>query len=120
MPELGLPLTPGLLEVLPTALGTGTMCVTPRMSVLVPKSASTRTQRGKWYFVTALTSNGEAANEVTLNEAVNSGPIYALTGMYDYIAITSGNVAPAGFWIDSTSDIVNQATISYFEAGTYV
>jgi hypothetical protein len=75
---------------------------------------------GKWYKVVALTSNGEAANEVTLSEPAASGPIYALTGMYDYIVIASGEIAPAGFWIDSTSDIVNQATLSHFEAGCYV
>ena len=61
----------------------------------------------------------QAANEVTLDEALPSGVIQALTGMYDYLAASAGTIAPAGFKIDSGSDIVNQAVQFYFEAGSY-
>lgn len=74
---------------------------------------------GRWATVVALTGNGEAANEVTLNEALGSGRIDMLTSMYDYYAAAAGTIAPAGFWIDSGSDIVDQAVQFYFEAGCY-
>jgi hypothetical protein len=75
---------------------------------------------GKWAAVTALSSNGEAANEVTLSEALASGHIDALTGMYDYVAIASGEIAPAGFWVDNDVPIGTQAVLCFFEAGCYV
>mgnify|MGYP000887242095 CR=1 FL=1 len=75
---------------------------------------------GKWATVTALTSNGEQANEVTLNEALPSGTIQMLTGIYDFIAQASGTITKAGFLcadktylLDSTTDYI------MFEAGTY-
>lgn len=75
---------------------------------------------GVWYTVTAVTSNGEAANEVTLNEAAPSGVIEMLTGMYDYIAAAAGKVTPKGFFIDATAEVFNATTdLSFFEAGTY-
>lgn len=76
---------------------------------------------GKWATLTALTSNGEQANEVTLNEALKSGRIHALTGMYDFVAQASGTVTKAGFKISDTTYLLD-ATSDYlmFEAGTYM
>jgi len=75
---------------------------------------------GLWYSITALTSNGEDTDEVTLGEAAPSGTIYALHGMYDYIAISANKPAPPGFWIDSDSNLLNATSeIAFFEAGCY-
>jgi hypothetical protein len=76
---------------------------------------------GKWYIISALTSNGEVSAEVTLSEAnVVTGDIQAITGMYDYRPAVTGTVSPAGFWIDATSDVLNATSeIAWFEAGTY-
>jgi len=69
--------------------------------------------------VNALTSNGEAANEVTLNKAVKSGVIVGLSGMYDYIGGAAGEVIPAGFSIDATTVINVSGEACCFLAGTY-
>ncbi len=73
---------------------------------------------GKWATVTALTSNGEQANEVTLNEALKSGTIEYLSNMYDWVAQDSATVAKAGFVISDTTYLLD-ATSDYmiFEAG---
>lgn len=73
----------------------------------------------KWAGVNALTSNGEQANEVTLSEAVNSGQVLALTGMYDFRGAASGVKIPAGFSITATSIINESGQYCCFEAGTY-
>lgn len=75
---------------------------------------------GLWYTVTAVTSNGEQANEVTLNEAAPSGTIEFIGGMYDFISLTAGKVTPEGFWIDSTAEVLNATgDLSFFECGCY-
>lgn len=75
---------------------------------------------GKWATVVALTSDGEAANEVTLNEALKSGDINMLCGMYDYVVQASGTVTKAGFKCSDTSYLLDAATdYMFFEAGTY-
>lgn len=73
---------------------------------------------GKWARITALTSNGEQANEVTLDEALPSGQIYALKGMYDYIGAASGVITPAGFKINDTT-FNSSGELCFFEAGSY-
>jgi len=76
---------------------------------------------GIWYIINALTSNGEVSAEVTLSEAsVSTGDIQCITNMYDYTPAATGAIAPAGFWIDATSDALNATSeIAWFEAGTY-
>lgn len=64
-------------------------------------------------FVQAMTSNGEAANEVTLSEAVPSGDVQFLGPMYDYVAAPAGVIMPAGFVIDSTTLSVSGQMISF-------
>ena len=71
---------------------------------------------GKWYTVTALTSNGEAANEVTLDRAAPSGEIQALLGMYDWIGGSAGDVIPAGFQVNATTVINVSGEMVEFEA----
>ena len=55
--------------------------------------------------VLAITSNGEAANEVTLNKAVKTGTILRLSGMTDFINAIDGVTMPAGIKINETSAI---------------
>jgi len=74
---------------------------------------------GVWYTVTALTSNGEQDDEVTLNEAAASGTIEFLGGMYDFIGATSGTRLPDGFFIDSTCPVNSSGELCRFEAGLY-
>jgi hypothetical protein len=68
--------------------------------------------------VVALSSNGEAANEVTLDEAIGSGKILALSGMYDWIGAAANTITPKGFVL---SDVTANVSGEYcmFEAGTY-
>lgn len=66
--------------------------------------------------ITALTSNGEAANEVTLADSINSGEILFLGRMYDYVAGTAGMVMPQGFVINETSAFNQSGEVVYFEA----
>jgi hypothetical protein len=61
---------------------------------------------GIWYTVMAMSSNGEAANEVTLNQAAPSGTIQQITGMYDLAPLAIGKVAPAGVKLSMTA-VVN-------------
>lgn len=73
----------------------------------------------KWAAVNALTSNGEAANEVTLSRAVKSGKILKITGMYDYRGALNGVRIPAGFGFLATSVGNVSGEMCMFEAGTY-
>jgi len=73
---------------------------------------------GKLYTVQAVSSNGEAANEVTLNAPAASGIIGALTGMYDYAPMVEGDVTLEGLKIDNATLNVN-GQYCLFEAGTY-
>lgn len=75
---------------------------------------------GKWYTIVGLSSNGEAANEVTLSHPAASGNIEFIGGMYDYKPMVAGEVTLDGFWIDSTADVITTDGIRCcFEAGTY-
>jgi hypothetical protein len=74
---------------------------------------------GNEYFIVALTSNGEAADEVTLNEAVSSGDIWFIGRMYDYVGGSADDIIPDGFSIHATSVINVSGEMCYFEAGTY-
>ena len=75
---------------------------------------------GKWYFITALTNDGDADDEVTLSEAAPTGNIEFISGMYDYIGGSTGDIIPAGFFIDSTAVCNVSGEYACFEAGTYL
>jgi len=72
----------------------------------------------RWYNILALTSNGEAANEVTLDRAAPSGTIYCITGMYDLAPIATGKLTPAGILVNDTTLNVD-GEYCMFEAGVY-
>jgi hypothetical protein len=77
---------------------------------------------GKWYSITALTSNGESANEVTLSHAPATGVIEAIKGMYSMCPMVANEVTPAGFKINSSTEInkvnVNNGIVA-FQAVNY-
>lgn len=61
---------------------------------------------GRWYTIMALTSNGEQANEVTLDRLPKNtiGEVTALTGAYDWIVAPAGTRMPAGFAVDVSGE----------------
>lgn len=69
--------------------------------------------------ILALTSDGDAANDVTLSAAVKSGNVLALKGMYDYTGVPAGTITKAGFFLDSTASVNTSGELCFFEAGTY-
>lgn len=75
---------------------------------------------GKWATVVALTSNGDQDDEVTLNEALDSGTIEFITSPYDLVAQSANTVAKEGIVISDTSYLLNATTDTMvIEAGQY-
>lgn len=69
--------------------------------------------------IVALTADGDAANQVTLDRDIGSGDVLQIGGMFDYRGAAANALIPAGFTINATSVInVNDETC-YFEAGVY-
>ena len=66
-------------------------------STVVIRAAST----GKLYeaYIAALTNDGDAASEVTLNTAVPSGMVVHVGCAWDWVAAPVGKVMPAGIEI---------------------
>jgi hypothetical protein len=69
------------------------------------------------YHVQAITSNGEVADEITLNEAAPSGKIGFLGGIHTWVQCPSGLIVPAGFTIAALAEINTNDEIMVFEAG---
>lgn len=74
---------------------------------------------GYTYGITAITSNGEQTDEVTLSEAAATGSIEYISRMYDYAGAAKGAIIPAGFKISATDVINVSGEMCYFEAGMY-
>jgi hypothetical protein len=71
-------------------------------SLILIEESSTRRQ--KWATVEAWTAGqGEADDEITLSEAIASGKILYISGMYSMAPIAVGSVTPAGFKVEMTS-----------------
>jgi hypothetical protein len=68
------------------------------------------------YVITAQTGNGEAANEVTLNVGSPSGKITFLGGMYTFVQMASGLVAPKGIYCALAATINVDTEMMGFEA----
>ena len=69
--------------------------------------------------VLAIANNGAAANEVTLSEALPSGTILALSGMFDYLGANAGIITPKGFTINEAGNLNVAGEMCRFEAGQY-
>jgi hypothetical protein len=63
--------------------------------------------------ISAITSDGEVANEVTLTRALGSGDITFISGLYDMAPIALGKVAPAGFLLSDTTLNVNDEAVMF-------
>lgn len=74
---------------------------------------------GYEYGITAMTSNGELTDEVTLSEAAPAGEITKISRMYDYVGAAKDAIIPAGFKINATTVINVSGEMCYFEAGMY-
>jgi hypothetical protein len=72
----------------------------------------------KWATITALSNDGDAANEVTLSVPAKSGIVHFLSAMYDYTGVAAGERMPAGVKISNTTLNVS-GNLCMFEAGTY-
>lgn len=66
--------------------------------------------------ITALTSNGEVADEVTLSEAIKSGDVRFLRGFADYIGMPAGATTLDGFTLSNT-DLVATGELVAFACG---
>ncbi|MFA5187350.1 MAG: hypothetical protein WC551_12800 [Patescibacteria group bacterium] len=74
---------------------------------------------GKEYVIEAVTAGqGEAADEVTLNEAAPSGNIDRISGMYDLSPLALGGLTPAGFSVKSNT-LNGNGELMMFEAFLY-
>lgn len=74
---------------------------------------------GKWYVIEAVTATqGEAANEVTLNEDAPTGTVEHISGMYDLAPIALGKLTPAGFYVKSNT-LNGNDEIMLFEATAF-
>lgn len=77
------------------------------------------TRQPVWARVLALTNDGDAANEVTLDLAIQSGEVMALSGMIDYVGAKAGDIVPAGFTIHETAAVNASGKRVLFVAGLY-
>jgi len=72
-----------------------------------------------WVTVLAITNDGDAADELTLSEVVQSGDVLFISGMYDMIAAPSEAIMPAGIIINETGALNVSGEYCYIEAGIY-
>jgi len=73
--------------------------------------------------ITALSNDGDAADEVTLynvnGSAVSSNQVLGITAMYDYWGVAANTVMSAGFFLDSTAAVNTSGDMVRFKAGTW-
>lgn len=78
----------------------------------------TGTGKIKTALVTAMTNDGDATDELTLNLAIRSGKVLSLGPMYDFVGGAAGDKIPEGIII--TNNTFNASgEIILIEAGTY-
>jgi len=77
------------------------------------------TRQVKTAVVLAITNDGDAADELTLSEALPTGDVVALSGMYDFLGLLPNVAMPEGFIINATTVINVAGELCSFEAGTY-
>lgn len=73
---------------------------------------------GRIYAIVALTTDGDAADQVTLSHPAKTGEIQFIGPMYDYKPMVAGEVTKEGFLIANATVNVNDAMMA-FEAGKY-
>ena len=67
--------------------------------------------------IVALSNDGDASDEVTLDRDVQSGIVLSLSGFATHVGITSAYTMPDGFTINEASDLNQSGELIYFEAG---
>jgi hypothetical protein len=71
---------------------------------------------GRGYRIVALTNDGDAANEVTLDRSAPSGPVKFIGTKVDWVPAPVGVRMPAGFEILDVTHVNADATTYAFEA----
>jgi hypothetical protein len=66
--------------------------------------------------IIAITSNGEAANEVTLDKVIGTGKITFLGGIFTFVPMASGLVLPKGLKVSETAAFNVDTEVVAFEA----
>jgi hypothetical protein len=72
---------------------------------------------GFWSYITALTNDGDAANEVTLDQAAPSGDIEQIRYKYDFVAAPVGMLMPEGIYVAETGACNATSELCFIEAG---
>jgi len=91
----------------------GTSYVGEGSRVIIRESSTQLIKEG---FITALSNDGDAANDVTLNEALKSGTVLFIGPMYDYTAIAAKRVMPDGIIINETGTLNASGEMCSIEA----
>lgn len=73
---------------------------------------------GKRYTITAITNDGEAADEVTLDRAAPSGAVERISYKLDFYNAPAGEIMPAGIVIRETADLNVSGELCLIEAET--
>lgn len=63
--------------------------------------------------ITAITSDGEATDEITLNRPLGSGEITFVGGLYDMMPLALGKATPAGFLCSCNTLNVNDEAVMF-------
>ena len=74
---------------------------------------------GVWYSIVALSNDGDAANEVTLDRAAPSGEVQKILFKADLYNAPAGVVMPAGFLIAADADVNASGERLLIEAGLF-
>ena len=69
--------------------------------------------------ITAITSDGDATDNVTLSKSLGTNEVLYIGRMYDYWGVPAGTVTKAGFFLDSTAAVNTDNDMLMFEAGTF-
>jgi len=73
----------------------------------------------EWYTIQAMTNDGDAANEVTLDRAALSGEIKKILYPYDYHHAPAGSRTMPGIILAETADVNVATELCYIEAESY-
>lgn len=94
--------------VLTSAVGPGS-----KVAIMSPHGVE------RWYTITAMTNDGDAANEVTLDAAAPTGEVTAIRGNAALVGAKAGDKLDDGIRILETAAVNISAELIVLEAGTW-
>ncbi|MBU4459120.1 MAG: hypothetical protein KJ579_01025, partial [Verrucomicrobia bacterium] len=74
---------------------------------------------GEWFSIVAITSDGDATNNVTLNGVAESGAVEKILYLYDLAAAPAGQVLPKGIYLAETAAVNATSELCLIEAGEF-